>query len=256
MNEYKHIERIESYLSGEFSTEEKHRFQKDLVSNRELKKEYELYLKSNKAVQELKRQYLKDKIQQYSELESRKLNDRTWFSKLFKIAITIIALLALILLASYFYASKNYCNHCLADMESFDLFTEMNRGLQNEKELQLNAITQLLQQEKYEEVVEEIQLIDSIQAYPAFFFLKINALTNAGNHIQAKEELLQMQTYNNTLISELSDWQLVQTYLLLNDVDEAIKKLNEILSSEVHGYATKAAQLKSDLNHPLRKLAE
>jgi hypothetical protein len=246
MADYKHIERIESYFSGQLSAEERTQYETDLQSNLQLKKEHDLYLKSQDAIQHLKRTHLRDKVQLYMDQkmpEENKLQKPLNLRHAFLIAASFVFL---IFCASFFYANANYCDSCLVDSSSFDVYNSIERGdelIENEK---LNRINQFIHSGNYDLAISEINSLDSVLQMQAFVQLaKIKASIQLKDFETAQTQIEILRQSNSIIINELADWQLIQLHLLQNKFPEASNAINYIKSNPSHGYYDRAVILDS-----------
>ncbi|MCP3928070.1 MAG: hypothetical protein GY705_03095 [Bacteroidetes bacterium] len=247
MAELIYFERIEAFAEGEMSVEESDKFQLDLSSNSELKKEYEAYMATQKVSQLLGYKVLGERI---SHIESRgKREKRKVYFPFFVIAASFL----LLIIGFVWYAHSNYSNQALASNYTVEPNLSSIRSSSDKNSLKL--ATDAYYSENYREAIQILSGITSEEkTFTTAQFILGHTYLKEGAFAKAVTAFETAISNGETVSTDNARWHLVLALLSLGEEEEAGKALQPIRIAPNNNYYTKAIELEKDLSSFWRHL--
>jgi len=225
-----YLELIEKFHNDELSKEELRKFESELQSNPEFKKEFDLYGEINDSILEddvieLRKQLNSIQRMSTSDLHNnriRKLQSNKWY--LAAAIVTIVIIIGTFLLSII---SDSYSNE-----ELFKKYYEpedavlITRSGNSDSDFDLTKALQQFEQENYKEAIPLLNKIDNNVL--SRFYLGI-AYIETNDFSKAIKEFKGLIDHGDNLFIEQSEWYLGLCYLMNDEKDKAIKDFRKII---------------------------
>ena len=249
MKEYSHYNRIIAYDEELMSDVQRAQFEKDLQSNTELKKEYELFLEAKSLSDVLQYEQLKKTVGGFQEPPVKVV-------PFWKKSLAIAASFLLLIVGSFFlYANLKYKDTQLA-MQFFEPPNFSDDRSIAIAETILNKATTAYNQKDFSTAITLSQQITPEQSnYPSAQYLLAHSYFQNHNWAKAIPVFSDLIQSNDERYLEASQWYLALTYLESGEQTKALELLNQISSQNTHGYKNDAVKLKNKLNSWLHKFS-
>lgn len=239
-----YFDRIESYLEGTNSPDDKKQFEQDLADNPELKAEYQAYLATRAAVQDFALEEIRIKVAQIAQTPPRsakilQLNRRT-------IAIAA-GFLILIAALSFLFGRQQYSNQNLFVQQYESPNWSPIRGANSTAEKYDQALA-AVQAGKVEQAIQQLRDIkqgDELFATAQYTLGHLLLQTDQTNGAMASLE--EVRDLNDTRYQENVEWILTLAYLRAGKESLVKQQLGTILQNEQHPYREDALRLQSRL---------
>ncbi len=225
-----YLELIEKFHNGELSNEELKKFESELQSNPEFKKEFDLYTEINDSILEddvieLRKQL--NSIQGSSINNAQKNRIRELYSNKWYLAAAVVTIVIIIGTFLISIMSDTYSNE-----ELFKKYYEpedavlITRSGNSNSDLDLTKALQQFEQENYKEAIPLLKKIDNNVL--SGFYLGI-AYIETNDFSKAIKEFKGVIDHGDNLFIEQSEWYLGLCYLMNNEKDKAIKDFRKII---------------------------
>ena len=247
MDELKYYDRIEAYAEERMTAENARQFEQELLTNAELKLEYDAYLITKEAAFVLGYERLKDEESSQKSTtvaKVRTINARWWLAA---------ASFALILGFSLTWANQNYSNAALASNE-FSATNVANTRTEQES-TRLLQTKDAFESKEYNRVVDLVAAVsDSDSNYSIFNFIAGHANIGLENYSEATSNFLVAAADEDFIHSGNAQWNLALCYVLSGQSGMALDVLDEIVENPNADYYSNAVELRNKLNSFWRKL--
>ncbi len=248
MNEEYLFEKIEDFLSGRLSEEEKQAFRARIEADPSLARQVKAQKGTHKVVDMYAQIKMKDKVRSLH--QEAKAKTGTPLRKVYAIAASVAILL---IVASLWNANSNYSNQSLV-ADNFDLPSFSNRAADDPNNNLLNQVESAVVAKDYKQAISLLSSVEtSSNANMIQFYLGSLYLENHQNAkaIDVLQDLLQTGDQRYT---EDVQWLLVMAHLQNNEEQQAKNYLQNILDTPGHALKQKAVYLQKELNSFWRKL--
>ena len=253
MEEENYFERIESYLKGTLTKEEKTAFEDDLMSKPKLKEDTEMHRLALSAIELEISNDLKSKMGAWlNEEEESIVADPSKFKirSLFKPLAIAASLLLLVSAGLNFYANQQYSNEAIVSEMADAYETTAMRSVQKQEGIQVaNLEGEIINAYQNNDLKKLETFKQPVADYYAAILLRKNK--------RYEESLIKLQTVVN---SDNPEYQLhakmefIRTALLDNSYNEEAKAMLLDLKDGQNDYSKVAAELYKKLNTPLRRM--
>ncbi len=247
MDELKYYDRIEAYHEKRLSAKDNLQFEQDLLTNEELKLEYDAYLMTLEASYVLGYEQLKSR-KSSAETDGtavvRTMNARRWLA-----AASIVAVIGF----SMIWANQLYTNEALA----LNAFTETNVSATRttNESSQLKQIKDAFELKDYKRVVDLVQAVNVTNSiYSEVQFIASHASIQIDNYENAIPGFIVAATDKEFIHASNAQWNLALCYVMTDQHDKALNILNIISSDPTEDYYEKAVELRGKLGSFWRKL--
>ncbi len=260
MEELKYYDRINEYVEGSMSSENRQLFESELKTNDALKTEYDLYLATMKTLEVFALDQISEELKSLSIAEENTLHDSSesipsgriisFPRRILGLAAT---LLLLIVAGTLWWSNAQYSDRQLAKRNFITPNLSTVRGDTNLEIL--TEASEAFYQGKYKMIIKQLQSLDS--SHPAYvdaqFILGYTYLKNE----QPQDALTAFQKVLKSDKDQLkasAEWHMILAHLDVGDQKAAEIALDELLQYPTGAYYSKAKTLKKDLDSFWHKL--
>jgi hypothetical protein len=220
MTEEKKFERIETYLKGNMSRDEKQSFENELTSDDNLQKELVAHRKANSAIAYMNRRELKHKLESIDAENPPRRGE----ARIRKLVIQLAVAASVVLLAGFYFM---FGDDYFAQQSSLAVLSE-EYFVPTQQEIFKGNDAQ--NKHSYEE-----QLIGADQLY------------QNGQYEEAIIEYKRLSLVGHTL-NDLAEWNLAMSYLLSESHQSDFDALlGQIIADSTHPYNERAIRLRKEL---------
>lgn len=240
-----YFDRIESYVEGTNSAEEKREFENDLEENPDLQEEYQAYLATKKAIDEFVKEEILAKLDEIAqrkpvpEVKVLGLTRRTW-----AMAAGVLILIGALM---FLYGHQEYSDDRLFAKQYERPSWDSNRGDQPTNSTYDKAISSL-QNNEVEEAADQLSKVGrDDEAYNVALYVMAHLQLQADAGEEAVETFNALKQQNDKRYQENVDWFLALAYLKVGEESMVDQQINTILQNEQHPYYQDALTLRSRL---------
>jgi hypothetical protein len=253
MEEENYFERIESYLTGTLTQEERTAFEQDLLNKPELKEDTEMHKLALSTIELEISNDLKAKMGNWlNEEEEKIVADPSKFKirSLFKPLAIAASLLLLVSAGLNFYANQQFSNEAIVS-EMTDAHEETSlRSVRSQEGIQVanlkGEITNAYQN-------NDLKKLESFK-HPIADYHAALLLRKKGQYNDALSKFKDVIKNNNPEYQLHSKMEFIRTALLNNTYNEEAKTMLLELKDGQNDYSKVAAELYKKLNTPLRRM--
>lgn len=238
-----YFKRIESYLEGPTSPEEKLAFEKDLQQDPDLQEEYQAYLATQAAIDDLALDQIRSKVAQIAQQAPE--------TKVFRLSRRVVAMAAsfLILIAvlTFLYGRQQYSDQALFAQQYEAPNWSPIRGNSAAVTTYDQAIANL-QKDDVQNAIDQLASIPPVEnVYVTAQYALAHLQLQTSQVVSAIETFSNIAERNDKRYQENVEWFLTLSYLRAGRGAQTKKQLNVILQKQEHPYYQDALRLQTQL---------
>ena len=246
MDELIYYDRIVQYAEGDLSVAQRRQFEADLLTDKELKLEYDAFLMTNEVTSVLGYQSLSTREEKTAKVVPLRSKP---FMKLLGAAASVLLVAA----SMVWWSNKNYSNEVLAENQLTDINISGTRSGQPTDHL--NAMKLAFEDGRYDDAILQSNRFSLTNPdFHEAIFIKAHALLQQQKYDAAITSFQVAAISTDQKIWDNAQWNLAIAYLKNDQPDESRITLEKIAANEEADYQEKAKDLLEKMNSFWRKL--
>lgn len=260
MEELKYYDRIDAYVEGSMSSENRQLFESELKTNEVLKTEYDIYFAAKQTLEVFALEQIGEELKSLSleeensfQANSKSIPSGRVISFPRRILSLVATLLLLIVAGTLWWSNAQYSDKQLAEKNFITPNLTNVRGDANHE--LLTEASEAFYQGKYEMTIKQLQPIDS--SHPAYVdaqWLLGYAYLKNGQPQESLAAFMEVLKGDKVQLKASAQWHMILAYLDAGDQKAAESVLDELLQEPNGAYYSKAKTLKKDLDSFWHKL--